>query len=303
MKKYIIIPIILLLAVIFVIMLIPKKLSVNSIVIPNEITEAFKNDIRSAVFSELCQKYPGTDTKDFWNKKFPQGTAEEILSKRAKEKAIEYTVKLQLCMGNVNYQTILEDFENENLRLKKAMEKGEVIYGNTQHTLMSYLNYILSENERSYKSQYSFTEEQLSDIYNQNKEYYKKDDTVTVKRMSFPFYVNGQFDESLYYSQKEKAEAFIREGNLSLMYEHTFIYEDSKAFPNTYQIAMEMDEGEMSELICDEASFEVIYCVDRQSTGYMEFDTVKQDIIRIAEEERFNAEVQNALQNAKISSH
>ena len=87
--------------------------------------------------------------------------------------------------------------------------------------------------------------------------------------MSFPFYVNGQFDESLYYSQKEKAEAFIREGNLSLMYEHTFIYEDSKAFPNTYQIAMEMDEGEMSALICDEASFEVIYCVDRQSTGYM----------------------------------
>ena len=87
------------------------------------------------------------------------------------------------------------------------------------------------------------------------------------------------------------------------MYEHTFIYEDSKAFPNTYQIAMEMDEGEMSALICDEASFEVIYCVDRQSNGYMEFDTVKQDIIRIAEEERFNAEVQNALQNAKISSH
>lgn len=303
MKKYIIIPIILLLAVVFVIMLIPRNLSVNSIVIPDEITEAFKNDIRSNVFSELCQKYSVTDTKDFWNKKFPEGTAEDILSNKAREKAIEYTIKLQLCMGDVNYQTILEDFENENLRLKKAMENGEVIYGNTQYTLMSYLNYILSENERSYKAQYSFTDEQLSDIYNKNKEYYKKDDSVTVKRMSFPFYVNGQFDESLYYLQKEKAEAFITRCDLSIMTDYTFIFEDSKAYPNTYQYAMDMQKGDLSDLICDEASFEVIYCVDRQSNGYMDFDTVKQDIIRIAEDERFNTEVNNALLNAKISSH
>lgn len=303
MKKYIIILTIVLLVVIFVIMLYPKNLSVNSVIIPQEVTDAFKDEIRSSVFSELCSKYSVTDTKDFWQKRFPEGTGEEILAERAREKAIEYTIKLQLCTKDVNYTDILKDFEKENLRLKKAKENGEVIYGNTQYTLMSYLNYILSENERSYKAQYSFTNEQLLDIYNKNKEYYKKDDIVTVKRMSFPFYVNGQFDESLYYSQKEKAEAFITKPDYSLMKDYTFTFEDSKAYPDTYQYAMDMRKGDLSDLICDEASFEVIYCVDRKSTGYMDFETVKQEIIRIAEDERFNAEANNALLNAKISSH
>lgn len=303
MKKHIIIITILLLAVIFTTMLTPENLSVNSIAIPKEVVNAFKDEIRASVFSELCRKYSVTDTTDFWQQRFPEGTGEEILSERAKDKAIEYTVKLQLCIDNVNYNTILKSLENENLRLKKAMENGEVIYGNTQHSLISYLNYILSENERLHKSHYSFSEEELLTVYNKRKESYILDDTVSVRRISFPFYTNGKFDEGLYYTQKEKAEAFIQNPDTSLMNEYTFVYEDSKAFPNTYQYAMEMNEGEMSSLLCDEASFEIIYCLKKTHTGYMDFNTVKQSLIRIAEDEKFNTEFQNALLNAKISPH
>ena len=303
MKKSITFIIILLLAVIFVTMLIQKNVSVNSIVIPKEIIKAFKDDIRSSVFMELSQKYSVTDTSDFWQQKFPEGTADEILAQRAEEKAVEYTIKLQLCIGDVNFKSILQNYENENLRLKNAMKNGEVIYGNTQYSLIGYLNYFLSENERLYKSHYSFSDEHLLKIYNRNKEYYKLDDTVTVKRISFPFYVNGQFKEEMYYTQKKNAEAFILSPDLSLMNNYTFTFEDSKAFPETYQYAMDMQKGDLSDLICDEASFEIIYCVKKTETGYMDFATVKQSLIRIAENERFNSEVMNALQHAKISSH
>lgn len=303
MKKTIIIITILLLAVIFVFMLIPKNLSVNSIVIPPKITEAFKNEIRSSVFSELSQKYAVTDTSDFWSRKFPEGTAEEILTDRANQKAIEYTIKLQLCIGEFDYNTILTAFRDENERLRQAQAKGEVIYGNTQYTLSSYLSYILAENERQYKSHYSFTDSELMDIYEKNKDNYKLDDIVTVKRVSFPFYAKGQFDENLYYTQKDMAHAFAVSPDFTNAAEHTFTYEDSKAFPNTYRYAMEIHEGTVSELICDEASFEIIYCTKRTPAGYMDFDTVKQSLIRIAENERFNFEVNNALTNAKISPH
>lgn len=303
MKKFIIIPIFLLLAVIFVLMFIPKNLTVNSIVIPSEIIEVFENEARSMVFSELSEKYSVTDTSDFWNKRFPEGTAQQILSKKAEENAVEYTLKLQLCTKEVNYKNIIQSFENENQRLRKAPENGEIVYGNTQYTLLSYLKYILLESERLYKSQYSFSDEQLLEIYNKNKEKYKLDDTITVKRISFPYYINGQFDENLYFSQKEKAEAFIKNPDLSLMNEHTFTYDDSKAFPRTYQHALDMQEESISDLIYDEASFEIIYCVKKTPTGYMDFEAAKQSLIRIAEDERFNTEFQNMLQNAKISSH
>lgn len=301
-KRIIIISVILLLVVIILFMFIPENLSVNSINIPSEITNAFKEEIRSLVFSELSQKYSVTDTSDFWNMKFPEGKAEEILKNRAEEKAIEYTIKLQLCTGNVNYKQILTDFKNENIRLQQAMEKGEIVYGNTQYTLITYLKYILSENERIYKSQYSFSDTELHIIYDANKELFKLDDIVTVKRLSFPYYVNGQFDESLYFSQKEKAEAFAKNADLSLMKEQTFTYEDSKAFPKTYQYAMDMNIGEISELIYDEASFEIIQCIGKENAGYMDFETVKQYLIRIAEEEKYNNEVLKMLENAKISS-
>lgn len=303
MKKLIIFATILIPVVICVFMFIPSGLTVNSVRVPDRITEAFKEEIQATVFSDLCRKYSVTDTTDFWNKKFPEGKAGDILAQRAREKAIEYTIKLQLCMENVDYDTILKNFENENQRLKEALKNGEVIYGNTQYSLTGYLSYVLSEHEKNYKAQYVFTDDELLKIYNEHKESYKLDDIVTVKRFSFPFYENGQFNEDKYYKQKEKAEAFVKAVDFTVAATYTFTPTDSKAFPNTYNYAMSMELGEVSGLICDEASFEIIYCVKREPGGYMKFENVKQDIVRIAEAERFNTEVENALKNAKISSH
>lgn len=133
--------------------------------------EYYMVENRSNIISRFQE---GQETIDdaFWEKITEDGmTVSEKLEEAAKDQCIyEYTLLLLAkekgLADSVSFQDIKRDMEKENQRRSDAVERGEVIYGNKEYSMSTYMSYYLSNLTRELirameEKELKYTDEQL----------------------------------------------------------------------------------------------------------------------------------------------
>lgn len=133
--------------------------------------EYYLAENRSNIISQFQEEQENIDDA-FWKKVTEDGrTVSEKLEEAAKDQCTyEYTLLLLAkekgLADSASFQDIKKDMEKENQRRSDAVERGEVIYGNKEYSMSTYMSYYLSNLTRELirvmeENELKYTDEQL----------------------------------------------------------------------------------------------------------------------------------------------
>lgn len=269
------------------------------------------SESRSYAYSYFREKYNLEDSKDFWTIKCSGEMPIEIAKKKALDECIGNRIFLMLAkekglIEDISYEGFLQTLEKENTRRKKALEKGQVIYGPTQYGEKKYYSYILSNlrvklEEKMGESQFQTNEKEARDYYDSMKDkIFMLEDWIRIQVISVS-YKEDSGDKTVEEKKKKakvligKAKAGIDDGvafeELARRYNsdgmsNERIFESSttrtstRANPVMKSEASELEPGHVSGVFEENFSFNIIKCMERRPGGYRPFDEVK-DTIKI----------------------
>ncbi len=141
--------------------------------------------------AEVKQQYD-TDTanrKDFWttgqNGERPLDKIMQLAEENlAEKKVIAQLAKESKSSAVTDYLSIAAQMGEENDRRQTAEETGEVVYGLTSYDVREYYNYVYTQIEyevvEALKQQQDISEEELKQIYEENRQQYTSDVGVKV---------------------------------------------------------------------------------------------------------------------------
>ncbi len=197
---------------------------------------------------------------------------------------------------STSYKAFLSSMKNENERRLKAKENNEIIYGPVQYSEKQYYEYILSDGraELEFIIEEEFREEingRVQSIYEADIESYRIEDAVEGDIITINF-VNedGSVDESKKEEARKLAEE-IRENNnkgISMSFENVykekyeFKYENKVSDENynaeLKEKALELQVGQVSEVIEFNGAYHILKCLNRYTQGYEELEVVRDQI-------------------------
>lgn len=222
---------------------------------------------------------------------------ESSLEKLIENRALLNILKRYEIIESTDYNDILNGLEQENKRRLKAKENNEIIYGPIQYSPKQYYEYILSNGqaELEFIIEDKFRQEindKIQLIYEENIEDFKIEDAVECEIISINF-INE--DGSVNDLEKEKAKVLLEEIRMNFeendfescenvcKERYEFKYEN-KSLDENYRTelkekALELQVGEISEVIEFNGSYHILKCLNRYSQGYEKLDVVKDQII------------------------
>ena len=222
---------------------------------------------------------------------------ESSLEKLIENRAILNILKRYEIIESTNYNDILSDLKQENKRRLKAKENNEIIYGPIQYSPKQYYEYILSNGQAELESiiEDKFRTEindKIQLIYEENIDDFKIEDAVECEIISISF-INE--DGSVNDLEKKKAKKLLEEIRMNFE-ENTFksyenIYKEkyefkyeNKSLDENYKAelkekALELQVGDISEVIEFNGSYHILKCLNRYNQGYEKLDVVRDQII------------------------
>ena len=215
----------------------------------------------------------------------------KLIDNRAKLNILkEYKI-----IENTEYKHILSELKLENKRRKEAKENNKIIYGPVQYSAKQYYEYILSNGqaELEFIIEDKFKEEinnKIKLIYEENKENFRIEDAVECEIISINFVdEEGSIHEIEKQKAKELAEKIKANINndsetFKKVYKETYEFKyENKALDENYRSeikekALELEVGEVSEVIEFNGSYHILKCLNRYNQGYEDLDKVKDQI-------------------------
>lgn len=222
---------------------------------------------------------------------------ESSLEKLIENRAILNILKRYEIIESTNYKDILSDLKQENKRRLKAKENNEIIYGPIQYSPKQYYEYILSNGQAELESiiedEY-MTEinDKIQLIYEENIDDFKIEDAVECEIISISF---TNEDGSVNDLEKKEAKKILEEIRMNFeentfkSYENVYYekYEfkyENKSLDENYKAelkekALELQVGDVSEVIEFNGSYHILKCLNRYNQGYEKLDVVRDQII------------------------
>ncbi len=222
---------------------------------------------------------------------------ESSLEKLIENRAILNILKRYEIIESTNYKDILSDLKQENKRRLKAKENNEIIYGPIQYSPKQYYEYILSNGQAELES--IIEDEYMTEInykiqliYEENIDDFKIEDAVECEIISISF---TNEDGSVNDLEKKEAKKILEEIRMNFE-ENTFKsyknvycekYEfkyENKSLDENYKAelkekALELQVGDVSEVIEFNGSYHILKCLNRYNQGYEKLDVVRDQII------------------------
>ncbi|MBR4058280.1 MAG: hypothetical protein IKK03_00380 [Lachnospiraceae bacterium] len=137
----------------------------------------FLRDMKAATANYYWVNYQLQPDKCFWDTEVDGRTPLEYAKERALDAVIRAKVEFILAsewgiLEYTNYNSMMENMEEENIERSEKKEQGEVYYGISEYTPYTYYQYlnenIQSELEYYYEENSNPTEEQLRVVYDEN---------------------------------------------------------------------------------------------------------------------------------------
>lgn len=294
--------------------------------------EMVMSSLRGNVFSYFAQTYEAKDSETFWTSSFGGEVPIDVL----KEKTVDILKKIkveQLLMrsngivDDISFKGYMEKLNAENEQRKQAVAKKQPIYGPIQYEAESYYE-MLHENRREQlvkklaKTVLIPTEAEIKSAYNATKETkYKNADTIKYEIVSVSYGSENTSAElksnamllALRIRENEKkgsslssiVSSFQKQGETGLTYNLLSSNESdykvtSRRFPVVSQSVNELNEGELSGIIEENFSFEVIKVINKKPGELYTLDHVKEQVEKEVVDEKYAELVNDLLQKADV---
>lgn len=285
---------------------------------------------REIVASDFREKYGATVDSDFWRLRFGNQSPLNNLKEKSLRDCVRFKMQQLLAkekgfVSDIGYDKFFKTFNEENERRKKAVERGEVIYGPRQYTENTYYDYVWGEAFRNLKEQlgrdaFDVSELKLAEYYEINKnERYRRKDVVKVQIISIDFAAGnvenmrsarnkareiiaeireriGADDDSFESAKSYNKSVIFTERILGASIENTDIEEETKLEAK----AARLNIGAVSEVFEENKAFHIIKCVDKIANGYFTFDETKEIVKSHYIDERYRLFVDEKVRLANV---
>lgn len=285
---------------------------------------------REIVASQLREKYGTEDETDFWKNSDDKASTLNILKEKSLNDCVRFKIeqlaaKEKGLISDTGYEKFSTAFNEENERRKKALERGEVIYGPKQYNEEFYYDYLFGAAIRNLKEKLSreafdVSEQNLESYYETHKaERYRRKDTVKIQIISIDY--SGGKGESARIA-RDKARETMAEIRQRVGVDANF-FESAEKFANRITVsektlnptrqneggeeqsqleakAARLNIGEMSEVFEENKAFHTVKCVGRIASGYFDFDEIREVVKSNYIDEQYRLFIDKKAQAAEV---
>lgn len=279
---------------------------------------------RALVYGYFKGKYDADDSKNFWTTNFDGEIPLEKIKKDALDDCVENKSKLIMAkdMGlvkDISYKKFLKDLKAENKRRKTAIEKNEVIYGPIEYGEAEYYGVInsniFSKLEETYTKDLTYTEEELKKYYTENKEdEFKSEDELKIIKISVPYLSTDKATKEAAKKLIDNVKRNIEAGmdiktatnDESIVFEEQLLDQKGKHSysllnPNLISKAVELDTGDVTEVVDEGGAFNIAHCIEKSNKGYLVFNEgAMESIRRTLAKKEYDAVVEKKIKDLDV---
>lgn len=285
------------------------------------------------ISSYFGEKYGSSilDSPEFWDTTFSGERPSEVLKEKALRDCVRIKVQQLLALekkliADTSYSAFTKALKDENNRRKRAIEKGEIIYGPEKFSEEAYFFYYfqtivdkIKENLRETR-QLSVDDKEITQYYLENRDQQMKKYRSEVSIISIPYIgEDNRVDET----EKTNAEERIKEAYERLSRGESFEALQSLYNPGGERIfrvfteataradaskrdyllkeeAMKLKKGETSDIFNEKNTYYILRCIEKKDLGYFSLDERKDLIKGILLDRKYASYVDNLAKTADI---
>lgn len=280
---------------------------------------------RAKIINNIQNQYHAEYNQDFWTSSYNGTTPLQMLKDTVQRQAVMNMVKRILArkMGiaaNISYDDILDRWQKENERRKHALQNGQPIYGVKYFGVQQFYGYYHSYLENVVRDKLiqgldSSDEEPLNNLYEQfKKTTFSKRGSTKIEKIILQ--VNKDDQASLVSSFADMKlladrirngkDAKIEAGALGLkIAQQTMMLSFKRAEwmnkPLLYQTVMDLEPGEISNVIEESDNLLLVKCVSREMDLHEPFERVKELVKKMYANRIYQKKIEAMAAEAKIS--
>ncbi|WP_113676057.1 foldase protein PrsA [Vallitalea guaymasensis] len=226
---------------------------------------------------------------------------------------------------DISYKTFIKSFIEENKRRKKALDKGEIIYGPKEFQEDDYYSYLHSKRVLLLKEilagdEFAIDNEKLKIYYDNSRELYadyKKQVYIEAKLVKIsPLDIRDKkltasnikelidthyniFDDQIDFQDAIEKNGY-RIDVIDRVFDETTARNDIKFEYSIYNPVSRLEVNEISEVIDYNGAFYIIKCISRKEGSYYSFEE-KKDIIRTRyNDEKYEELIQKLMDESEV---
>lgn len=299
----------------------------------NLITEEEYLDAMNQSIYETTQyffeKYDARVDDEFWEKDFEGEIPYKVLADRTIHylKYLKSTYEIAVekeYVADAKYQSFLKRFEEENAKRAEKVKNGEPVYGLSEFSQKLFREYELDTFQKLYCEDAENEGMEISDserqaFYDTNKEtLFSMDDDIILDYIKIN-YESDQLSDADVSQFKDKLTRIFKQIDSQhtlaalvqddLELQNYMIHEEvtsaeygvkGKYMEDILYYAMELKQGETTNVIDENGSLYFIQCVKRVNHDYQPIEEVKYNIEKALREEHYNQIVAKRAENARI---
>lgn len=287
----------------------------------------FKNSLsknRALIYGYFKGTYDADDSKDFWTTSYSGEVPLDKIKEDALKDCVEIRVKLIMAkelglVEDISYQKFYKDFIAENKRRKTAYENNEVIYGPIEYGESEYYGIVNSsifgKLEEAYIKNKTFSDELIKNYYDENREeLFKSPDEMRAIKVYVPYLsadnITKEAAQKLMEEVKKNLEAGMDIESATM--DERLIVEEQLLDPrgaHSYGLlnpiltseALKLNIGEVTEVINEGGNFNIVQCIEKSNSGYLEFNEgAKDSINKSMAKKEFKTIIENRIKEAVV---
>lgn len=290
--------------------------------------------LRANVFSYFVRKYGAADSTKFWTTSF-QGeipievVKQQTLDKLKRIKTEQIVMKNNGIASDITYFDFLDKLKAENERRKKAVEKKQVIYGPQQFDAIGYYDVLHGNRLEELKNkladkELSSNDEEIKNAYDENKEAsYKKINSIKYEKIVIPYLdekgnsspdkkkmaasmaaiIKDDTNKGLKfedivsaYKKQDKSDIEYKE----LEFDESTYKADSRTYPQLTILLDELKNGQISDIIEENASFTIVKVLEKSIPSYKTLDEVRKQVKKALAEKKYDELINKLVHELKL---
>lgn len=307
------------------------KLEISSVKIHDDEYINAMNSKKYDVTQYFIEKYGAKITNEFWEKDFNGEYPYKVLADKTLEEllrihSIYEIAKEEGYVDSVEYKDFIIRFDDENKKREESRKKGETIYGLSKFTEALFLEYETDKLQKSYCN--DLNNEGMKISSDDGRRYYDENkDTLFIKNDDFELSFVKVYYESLGLNEEEvkdikshMVEVSKKVDDInSLLYlaskdeklkdylSHETILSaelsaKAKVMGDVLDIAIELEKGEITQVLDQNGCLYLIQCINRVSYDYIPYEEVKDNINKVLRENLYDEIVEERARNLTISN-
>ncbi|MDQ0897816.1 peptidylprolyl isomerase [Paenibacillus sp. V4I7] len=290
--------------------------------------------LRANVFSYFVQKYGVTDSAKFWATSFQGEIPIEVLKQKTLDKmkrikTEQIVMKSNGIASDISYSGFLDKLKAENERRKKAVENKQAIYGPQQFDATGYYEVLHGNRMEELKNKLADKEllssdEEIKNAYDENKEtMYKKIDSIKYekivlsyldekgnpspdkKKIAASMATRIKEDTNKGLKFEDIVNAYKKQDKSDIEYKGMAFNEstyktDVRTYPQLTTTLNELKNGQISDVIEESASFNIVRVLEKSIPSYKTLDEVREQVKKELTDKKVDEFINKLVHGSKL---